>query len=61
MMVLTALFYNVVELINKNGLVITLEQTGSGENSKFKVYYSNVSTAPMENMNLLLAAPKVRE
>ncbi|KAI8889122.1 VHS-domain-containing protein, partial [Backusella circina FSU 941] len=47
-----------IQLVNKNGLVITLEQTGSRENIKLQAYYSNVSTAPMENMNLLLAAPK---
>ncbi|RCI01896.1 hypothetical protein CU098_001142, partial [Rhizopus stolonifer] len=48
-----------VDMVNKNGLVIQLE-TLSHTNTlhHFKAYYSNKSTAPMDNMNLLLAAPK---
>lgn len=51
-----------VNLINKNGLLIQMDlQTSGSTTYKFKAYYSNKSTAPMDKMTLLLAAPKVRK
>ncbi|KAI9254881.1 hypothetical protein BY458DRAFT_520570 [Sporodiniella umbellata] len=48
-----------VSMINKNGLLIQLETLSHTNTSHhFKAYYSNKSTASMDNMNLLLAAPK---
>ncbi|GAN07414.1 VHS domain-containing protein [Mucor ambiguus] len=45
-------------LVNKNGLSIQLEAYSVGESWKLKAYYSNKSTAPMDKMTLLLAAPR---
>ncbi|KAG0750120.1 hypothetical protein G6F23_000460 [Rhizopus arrhizus] len=51
-----------IDMVNKNGLAIQLETLSAKNNDNtlqhFKAYYSNKSTAPMDNMNLLLAAPK---
>ncbi|CAO3630601.1 unnamed protein product [Mucor hiemalis] len=47
-----------ITLINKNGLVILLDVYSSVPTFKCKAYYSNKSTAPMDKMTLLLAAPK---
>lgn len=49
-----------VDMINKNGLVIQLEPLSTVNTTyQFKAYYSNKSVAPMDKMTLLLAAPKV--
>jgi hypothetical protein len=51
-----------VDLINKNGLLIQMDVVQTSETTyKFKAYYSNKSTAPMDKMTLLLAAPKVKK
>ncbi|KAK4514438.1 uncharacterized protein ATC70_002034 [Mucor velutinosus] len=47
-----------INLVNKNGLSIQLEAYSVGELWKLKAYYSNKSTAPMDKMTLLLAAPR---
>lgn len=47
-----------ITLINKNGLLVLLDVYSSAPNFKCKAYYSNKSTAPMDKMTLLLAAPK---
>ncbi|KAF1796950.1 hypothetical protein FB192DRAFT_1401469 [Mucor lusitanicus] len=47
-----------INLVNKNGLSIQLEAYSVGESWKLKAYYSNKSTAPMDKMTLLLAAPR---
>ncbi|KAI9357170.1 hypothetical protein BD770DRAFT_389200 [Pilaira anomala] len=47
-----------IDLINKNGLVVRLDVYSSSPTYKMKAYYSNKSTAPMDKMTLLLAAPK---
>ncbi|CAO0796871.1 unnamed protein product [Mucor circinelloides] len=47
-----------VNLVNKNGLSIQLEAYSVGETWRIKAYYSNKSTAPMDKMTLLLAAPR---
>ncbi|KAL9546131.1 hypothetical protein MBANPS3_006812 [Mucor bainieri] len=47
-----------INLVNKNGLSIQLEAYSVGELWKMKAYYSNKSTAPMDKMTLLLAAPR---
>lgn len=49
-----------VDMVNKNGLVIQLEPLSIVNTTyQFKAYYSNKSVAPMDKMTLLLAAPKV--
>lgn len=49
-----------VDMVNKNGLVIQLEPLPTVNTTyQFKAYYSNKSVAPMDKMTLLLAAPKV--
>lgn len=50
--------FMVVDLINKNGLMVRLDVYSSSPAYKMKAYYSNKSTAPMDKMTLLLAAPK---
>ncbi|OBZ88406.1 putative ADP-ribosylation factor-binding protein C25H2.16c [Choanephora cucurbitarum] len=47
-----------VELFNKNGLGIHLDVYEMGRCWRMKAHYSNRSTAPMEKMTLLLAAPR---
>ncbi|KAF7732153.1 hypothetical protein EC973_006408 [Apophysomyces ossiformis] len=47
-----------VNLVNKNGLQITLEISQVDIIYKIKAYFSNQSTAPMEDLTLLLASPK---
>ncbi|CEP15505.1 hypothetical protein [Parasitella parasitica] len=47
-----------INLVNKNGLVIQLEASSVGQVWKLQAHYSNKSTAPMDKMTLLLAAPK---
>ncbi|KAI9468977.1 MAG: hypothetical protein EXX96DRAFT_589988 [Benjaminiella poitrasii] len=47
-----------IDLVNKNGLVIQFDVYSMNETWKVKAYYSNKSTAPMDKMTLLLAAPK---
>ncbi|KAI8090735.1 hypothetical protein BDF21DRAFT_436998 [Thamnidium elegans] len=47
-----------IDLVNKNGLVIRLDVYGSNSSYKLEAHYSNKSTAPMDNMTLLLAVPK---
>ncbi|PHZ13511.1 VHS-domain-containing protein [Rhizopus microsporus ATCC 52813] len=48
-----------VDMVNKNGLVIQLEPLSTVNTTyQFKAYYSNKSVAPMDKMTLLLAAPK---
>lgn len=50
----------VVDLHNKNGLAIQIEVYKADSIWEMKAYYSNKSTAPMDKMTLLLAAPKVK-
>ncbi|KAG0174155.1 hypothetical protein DFQ28_002617 [Apophysomyces sp. BC1034] len=47
-----------INLVNKNGLQITLEVSQVDSLYRLRAYFSNQSTAPMENLTLLLAAPK---
>ncbi|KAI7890558.1 uncharacterized protein EV154DRAFT_590246 [Mucor mucedo] len=47
-----------IDLVNKNGLVIRMDVYTVTPIYKVKAYYSNKSTAPMDKMTLLLAAPK---
>ncbi|KAI8081899.1 uncharacterized protein B0P05DRAFT_538528, partial [Gilbertella persicaria] len=47
-----------IDLLNKNGLGIYLDIYEMGSVWRMKAFYSNKSTAPMEKMTLLLAAPK---
>jgi hypothetical protein len=54
------LFLYIVELVNKNGLKITLEVNKNDTVYHIKAYFSNQSTAPMEGLMLKLAAPKVK-
>lgn len=49
----------VVDLLDKNGLTVHLDVTRADSLWEMKAYYSNKSTAPMDKMTLLLAAPKV--
>ncbi|CAO3614282.1 unnamed protein product [Cunninghamella blakesleeana] len=45
-------------LIDKNGLLVNLKITQLNTSYKMKAYFSNKSTADMENMTLHLAVPK---
>ncbi|KAI8327949.1 hypothetical protein BD560DRAFT_417542 [Blakeslea trispora] len=47
-----------IDLFDKNGLGIHLDVYETGSCWRMKAHYSNRSTAPMENMALLLAAPR---
>ncbi|KAI9489671.1 hypothetical protein BDB00DRAFT_841941 [Zychaea mexicana] len=47
-----------VELVNKNGLKITFEIVQNDAIWRLKAFFSNQSTAPMEQLMLRLAAPK---
>ncbi|KAI9032645.1 hypothetical protein CLU79DRAFT_727257 [Phycomyces nitens] len=47
-----------IDLVNKNGLHITLEVAQLDTIYRLKAYFSNSSTAPMEQLTLQLAAPK---
>ncbi|KAI7854395.1 hypothetical protein BDC45DRAFT_545222 [Circinella umbellata] len=47
-----------IELVNKNGLKITFEVVQNEAIWRLKAYFSNQSTAPMEQIVLRLAAPK---
>ncbi|ORY99369.1 hypothetical protein BCR43DRAFT_513492 [Syncephalastrum racemosum] len=47
-----------VQMLNKNGLQIDLCIARSETEWNLKAFFSNQSTAPMENINLQLAAPK---
>lgn len=51
--------FKIVLLVNKNGLKIELEGKKINTQLKFKAQFSNQSTAPMENITLSLAAPRV--
>ncbi|KAI8340367.1 hypothetical protein EDC96DRAFT_468949 [Choanephora cucurbitarum] len=47
-----------ITLVNKNGLLIELEVKEQGSQCLMKAFYSNQSTAPMDQLMLRLAAPK---
>ncbi|KAI9256491.1 hypothetical protein BDA99DRAFT_516555 [Phascolomyces articulosus] len=47
-----------IELVNKNGLKITFEVVQNEAIWRLKAFFSNQSTAPMEQIVLRLAAPK---
>ncbi|KAI7863163.1 hypothetical protein BDF14DRAFT_1846257 [Spinellus fusiger] len=47
-----------IELVSKNGLSITLKVAQVDSVYRLKAFFSNQSTAPMENLTLQLAAPK---
>ncbi|KAL0090230.1 hypothetical protein J3Q64DRAFT_1728878 [Phycomyces blakesleeanus] len=47
-----------IDLVNKNGLHITLDVAQLDTIYRLKAYFSNSSTAPMEQLTLQLAAPK---
>ncbi|KAI8361738.1 hypothetical protein BD560DRAFT_373999 [Blakeslea trispora] len=49
---------NTITLVNKNGLLIELEWTEQGHSCLMKAFYSNQSTAPMDQIMLRLAVPK---
>ena len=51
----------IVELVNKNGLKITFEVVQNDTIWRLKAFFSNQSTAPMEQIVLRLAAPKVKK
>ncbi|KAJ8659605.1 hypothetical protein O0I10_004584 [Lichtheimia ornata] len=53
-----AIKHEPIELTNKNGLQITLDIVQLDTIWRMKAYFSNQSTAPMENMMLRLAAPR---
>ncbi|KAI9321494.1 hypothetical protein BX666DRAFT_2017438 [Dichotomocladium elegans] len=55
---ISATKHDPIELTNKNGLQITLHVAQVDSIWRLKAYFSNHSTAPMENLELMLAAPR---
>ncbi|KAI8996858.1 hypothetical protein BDB01DRAFT_845572 [Pilobolus umbonatus] len=50
---------NSIELVNKNGLVIDLDILSTGKEWAIKAYFTNKSSAAMDNMVFMLAVPKI--